>query len=677
MYIRIFCPELRSSTPGRDVVVIASLAMFLLGFWDDLRPICPTFKLFGQISIAAAVCCCGLGNEIGDLPFADGSTHLGVFGPILAVIWLVTVTNLINLVDGVDGLAGGIALMLMVLSATLSHLIGSLELLACGMAGALVGFLCFNFPPARIYLGDGGAYFLGFQAGLYSIVNSRKGSDFSALMASAFVLALPLADAVMTLARRGLRGLPLFRADRKHLHHRLLAVGYSRRKLVISAHALTFVFLLMGLAAFWSKGEWVPILTLAAILLLLICGFACGLTQQWDTLHRLVLGSLRIRRRVKYALSLARWLELESRLRSGPDELWPDLVFAAEKLGFTGLKLTLQQEQRVWQRRVSSQRGLRVRFHHACIGSGSLEFFGPACPFEASTRGFTCGQNPKCARRPGECIAEPRLVEIASELLAEAWNKAASHWNNDRAAVRLPAVGLVLGAICLFFLAELRAAEPVVTNDVMAVMRAVPAPELPAMAAVLVDRCPRPERSSMAVKVVQTAARINPAATLAVIGAVIRVAPDSAAVVSSTAVREQPRDGPAIARAAVGVAPDHAAEVVLSICTLTPGAYYDVAIFAARMAPSAGRDILRAVGAARSDLQPYIESELARYGPRIEPLVGSCLERAEMARTRSAGVVGSPEASSGVRSEQRRVDLGPKPPRGGGHTPGGRNYARP
>src|ERR1044071_1456388 len=113
---------------------------------------------------------------------------------LVTVLWLVGMTNLINLIDGVDGLAGGICLMLMTLLAFVGHQTGNLALVSAGMAGALLGFLWFNFPPARIYMGDGGAYLLGFQIGLFTIVGSQKGTILPALVAPLFVLALPIVD---------------------------------------------------------------------------------------------------------------------------------------------------------------------------------------------------------------------------------------------------------------------------------------------------------------------------------------------------------------------------------------------------------------------------------------------------------------------------------------------------
>ena len=254
-FIALFCPEARSKLAGRPVVLLGSLAMFGLGFWDDIKPLGAKRKLLIQIAIALGVSASGVGIVAFKMPFMGNVVSLGGWGVLLTVLWLVGMTNLINLIDGVDGLAGGICFMLMGLLAYVAHASGSFECMMAGMAGALLGFLWFNFPPARVYLGDSGAYFLGFQIGLLAIINSHKGTIFVALVAPLFVLALPILDTSLAILRRGLRGLPIFRPDRKHLHHRLLHMGLSRRKVVLSLYGVTLLFLLMGFAAVLVTGR--------------------------------------------------------------------------------------------------------------------------------------------------------------------------------------------------------------------------------------------------------------------------------------------------------------------------------------------------------------------------------------------------------------------------------------
>jgi len=163
------------------------------------------------------------------------------------VVWLVGITNLVNLMDGVDGLAAGISFMLMILLVYVGHQNGTFALLAAGMSGALLGFLKFNFPPARIYLGDGGAYFIGFQVAMFSLAGSQKGAILAALIAPLFVLAFPIADTAITVLRRGLRGLPVFRPDRGHIHHRLLDLGLSHVQTVLLIYGLCVALAILSL----------------------------------------------------------------------------------------------------------------------------------------------------------------------------------------------------------------------------------------------------------------------------------------------------------------------------------------------------------------------------------------------------------------------------------------------
>src|ERR1041384_8249862 len=210
------------------VVVFSSLGMFLVGLWDDLRPLGARKKLLLQVFISTAVCSCGVLIEKFQIPVTIGFLNLhagevyelGIWGWFITIFWLVALTNMINLIDGVDGLAAGIALMVMgLLTAVRGGGELSLPILCgAGMFGALLGFLRYNFPPAKIYMGDGGAYFLGFLIAILTLVHSQKGTIVAALIAPVFALALPIVDVSLAIIRRGLKGLPIFRADRKHIH---------------------------------------------------------------------------------------------------------------------------------------------------------------------------------------------------------------------------------------------------------------------------------------------------------------------------------------------------------------------------------------------------------------------------------------------------------------------------
>jgi len=247
--------------PTEWVIIFGALAMFALGLWDDIRPLGARIKLVGQILIAVTVYFCGLRIENFTNPFTNIIEPTGLSGFFATVFWLVAMTNLINLIDGIDGLAGGVAFMLMCLLAYvgLNHQ-DFCFLVSLGMAGALLAFIYHNFPPAKIYMGDGGAYFLGFLIGLLTIQSSHKGTVAAALIAPVFALALPIVDVAWAIVRRGLKGLPIFRPDRHHIHHHLVASGRSHRRTVLILYAFTVAFTLMAFAVFWSQGRLVPIL---------------------------------------------------------------------------------------------------------------------------------------------------------------------------------------------------------------------------------------------------------------------------------------------------------------------------------------------------------------------------------------------------------------------------------
>jgi UDP-GlcNAc:undecaprenyl-phosphate GlcNAc-1-phosphate transferase len=415
-------PEERAKAPERSAVLASSLAMFALGFWDDLKPLGARWKLFGQILIAAAVCVGGIGIQQLKIPFTSTTIGLGGWGVLITVVWLVGMTNLINLIDGVDGLAGGICLMLMILLAYVGYQGGTFALLASGMAGALLGFLAFNFPPARIYLGDGGAYFLGFQIGLFSILSSHKGTVFAALTAPLFVLALPILDTALAIVRRGLSGLPIFRPDRKHIHHHLLGMGMSRQKVVLYLYAVTLLFLVMGFAAYWSRGRLIPVLLGAATLILLLCAGKLRFSRDWFAVGQIVGNSLDMRQEIHYALTLTHWLALEGGRRDSVEEFWSDLVFAAQRLGYSSVRLALADGQRVWDQTNACDSARSVVQVLQAGRLGTLELRAPACEI---------GTFPHQRTQPGERslrprVSDERVFEIVSELLAEGWVKGVS-----------------------------------------------------------------------------------------------------------------------------------------------------------------------------------------------------------------------------------------------------------
>jgi UDP-N-acetylmuramyl pentapeptide phosphotransferase/UDP-N-acetylglucosamine-1-phosphate transferase len=160
---------------------------------------------------------------------------------VATVVWLVGITNAINWLDGLDGLAAGVSGIAAVglLSVSFSLHQPAAGLLAVALAGACLGFLRHNFNPARIFMGDGGSYFLGFTLAAISIVGPAKGLTSVSLLLPLLILSLPLADMSAVIMGRLSEGRSPFYPDRRHLHHRLLRAGFSHRRTVLLIYAFT------------------------------------------------------------------------------------------------------------------------------------------------------------------------------------------------------------------------------------------------------------------------------------------------------------------------------------------------------------------------------------------------------------------------------------------------------
>jgi UDP-GlcNAc:undecaprenyl-phosphate GlcNAc-1-phosphate transferase len=294
-------------------VLAAGSIMFGLGIWDDFRPLGAKVKLAGQIAAALTAWFMGLSIETLSYPTGDFSIPLGGWAVVVTVLWLIAIPNMINLTDGIDGLASGVALFLFLTLGLVAWEARQFEILwiSFGMAGALLGFLCFNFPPARIFLGDGGAYFIGFLIACLSLQSSNKGSIAAALFVIVLALGLPIMDTLFAILRRAFRGLPLFRADAEHIHHRLEHLGISKRQIVLGMYLLSATLSLVGLSILWSKGRTLPAAIAVFFVLGLLGARYLGYVGSWRNLGNQIKLSFFRRRDYRYALLQAQILELE------------------------------------------------------------------------------------------------------------------------------------------------------------------------------------------------------------------------------------------------------------------------------------------------------------------------------------------------------------------------------
>jgi UDP-N-acetylmuramyl pentapeptide phosphotransferase/UDP-N-acetylglucosamine-1-phosphate transferase len=244
------CGGFAELPPAKDQVIWTTLAgalcYFVIGLADDLFALPPLPRLAGQVLVAMAVWTQGVRIGSIELPFPllDGSSLLILptsLSVLATLVWLVGITNAINWLDGLDGLAAGVSGIAAVglLSVSFSLAQPAAGLLAAALAGACLGFLRHNFNPARIFMGDGGSYFLGFALAAISIVGPAKGLTSVSLLLPLLILSLPLADMSAVIMGRLSEGRSPFHPDRRHLHHRLLRAGLSHRRTVVLIYAFT------------------------------------------------------------------------------------------------------------------------------------------------------------------------------------------------------------------------------------------------------------------------------------------------------------------------------------------------------------------------------------------------------------------------------------------------------
>jgi UDP-GlcNAc:undecaprenyl-phosphate GlcNAc-1-phosphate transferase len=229
---------------------VGALGIFGLGLYDDLKGARARLKFIVQIAVAVVMWLAGFRIEAvgGSL---DLAVDVGLLSLPLTVFWFVGVINAVNLIDGLDGLAAGIALIAATALFGVALASGQvlLALFMAALGGALVGFLFFNFNPARIFLGDSGSLFLGYVLAATSLWTHHKAAATTVITAlPLFVVAVPLLDTTLCIVRRLSRGQSPFAPDREHLHHRLMALGLSHKGAVLTLYSVASIFALAGVS---------------------------------------------------------------------------------------------------------------------------------------------------------------------------------------------------------------------------------------------------------------------------------------------------------------------------------------------------------------------------------------------------------------------------------------------
>jgi UDP-GlcNAc:undecaprenyl-phosphate GlcNAc-1-phosphate transferase len=248
-----------------------SSIVVLVGAIDDLRGLGPWPKLLAQTAAAVTAYLCGFHIETVNLPWI-GDVAMGAFALPVTVFWFLAVTNALNLIDGLDGLASGIALIATGVNCTLAYAHGStlVLLLASSLGGATLGFLRYNFNPASIFLGDSGSMFLGFALAAMSLADAHtKSSTAVAIMVPLVALGVPVVDTALAMSRRVLARRSIFSADRGHIHHKLLDLGFTHRRVVLTLYTISVLLALSSLGiAFGRSWQLAAASGLAALVLI-------------------------------------------------------------------------------------------------------------------------------------------------------------------------------------------------------------------------------------------------------------------------------------------------------------------------------------------------------------------------------------------------------------------------
>jgi UDP-GlcNAc:undecaprenyl-phosphate GlcNAc-1-phosphate transferase len=256
----------------RGVVIGAAVAC-VVGAIDDFRGLAPAPKLAGQVLAAAIPTAFGVWVDHFTFPFLGAVDLPGEVGAPLTVVWIVAVMNMVNFLDGLDGLASGVCAIAGGSFAVLALSLDKVDaaILSAIVAGACVGFLRHNFFPARIFMGDSGALVLGYTLATVAVAGLLKTASTVVLFLPLVVLAVPIIDTSFVVAKRMKYGQPVYTADRSHLHHRFVNIGFSQRRAALTMWAWCATLAAAALATrfvpFREGGHWHAGWTVAVVLI--------------------------------------------------------------------------------------------------------------------------------------------------------------------------------------------------------------------------------------------------------------------------------------------------------------------------------------------------------------------------------------------------------------------------
>lgn len=258
--------------PKNSYLILGGLIAFLTGFFDDIfHNIRARYKL--TLHLISGLLVALSGHSISFIQISESyQLNLGFWGYPLTILWVAGFINAVNLLDGLDGLAAGILFIALCFLAVLGYLQENPKVLILSLAGAIgaLAFLFYNFPPAKIFMGDGGAYFLGYLYAIIPLLGIKKTASVTALLFPLALFLIPVLDMVHVMQKRVKNKEHIFLADKKHIHHRLLHVGFSTKGILWLLYGYTFILglfsLLMTTLNSWQN--WTLLILLLSITIL-------------------------------------------------------------------------------------------------------------------------------------------------------------------------------------------------------------------------------------------------------------------------------------------------------------------------------------------------------------------------------------------------------------------------
>ena len=349
------------------IILVPGTIIFVLGIYDDIRPVGPYVK-FSVQALAGAMLYAG-GLRILDLPVLLGARHLGLLlGLPLTILWVIGITNAFNLIDGLDGLAAGSGLFSTLVVFVVAIFSGSplVSLMTIALAGAILGFLRFNFNPATIFLGDCGSLFIGFMLSALALEGAQKAPTIIAVAIPVVSFGLPILETALSVVRRLISGRPVFTADREHIHHKLLQLGMSHRQVVIVLYGVSALFALLSLFLLWPAGS-----TLGLVLAVLGTGIWFGVQHlgylEFGEIRRVAQRTIEQRSIVINNLAIRRAAE-ELKVAKDYQQVRCVLEAAFSSNDFDSFDLQLRTEEPAARRKLTTMIGDFHRFRWAKPG---------------------------------------------------------------------------------------------------------------------------------------------------------------------------------------------------------------------------------------------------------------------------------------------------------------------